>query len=143
VGNSGAKALLDVVLHDAYARALGIPVATLLGGRMHGSFPTDASIPFAPPDEAAAQARAAVREKYPVIKVRVGMGLENDEARLSAIREVIDEEPEGGDVILAADVNGAWRPKEAVRTLRRWERYRLGYIEQPKEWFPLELYTGD
>jgi L-alanine-DL-glutamate epimerase-like enolase superfamily enzyme len=122
---------LDVVLHDAYARALGIPVTALLGGRMHSSLPTDVSIPFAPPDEAAAEARAAVRERYPVIKVRVGMGLENDEARLSAIREAIEEEPGGGDVILAADANGAWRPKEAVRTLRRWEKYRLGYIEQP------------
>jgi len=66
-----------------------------------------------------------------LIKVRVGLGLELDEARLIAVRSAIDESPARNDVVMAADANGAWQPKEAVGYLRRWEAYRLGWIEQP------------
>jgi len=131
VGNTAAKALLDIAVHDAAARALGVSVATLLGGLVRDRLPTDASVPFAPPDQAAVQARRAVQEGFRVIKVRVGLGLERDEARLTAVREAIDREPEGGEVVMAADANGTWLPKQAVGYLRRWERYRLGWMEQP------------
>jgi len=131
VGNSAAKALLDIALHDALAKAWGIAVATLLGGKHADALPTDDSVPFSLPEEAARKARAAVRDGYRIIKVRVGLGLEKDEARLTAIREAIDTEPEGGEVILAADANGCWQPKEAIGYLRRWEKYRMGWIEQP------------
>ena len=132
VGNSGAKALLDIALHDAYAKALGIPVTTLLGGRMRNSLPSDVSIAFAAPEKAASEACTVVGEGYTVIKVRVGMGSESDKARLTAVRDTIDEEkPKGHEVILAADANGAWTAKEAVALLRQWEHFRLGFIEQP------------
>ena len=132
VGNSATKALLDIALHDALARTLDIPVATLLGGKRLGMpFPTRVSVAFTTPGEAAKKARSAIRGGYRLIKVRVGLGLEKDEGRLTAIREVIDSEPAGSEVTLVADANGAWQPKEAIGYLRRWERYRLGWIEQP------------
>jgi L-alanine-DL-glutamate epimerase-like enolase superfamily enzyme len=131
VGNSAAKALLDIALHDALARVLGVSVATLLGGRRSDLLPTDDSVAFAAPEETAKRARSSIREGYRVIKVRVGLSLEKDEARLTAVREVIDDEPEGSEVTLAADANGTWQPKEAIGYLRRWEKYRLGWIEQP------------
>jgi len=131
VGNTAAKALLDIAVHDAAARALGVPVATLLGGQLRDRLPTDTSIPFVPPDQAAAQARRAVREGFRLVKVRVGLGQERDEARLVAVRQAIDDEPDGGAVELAADANGAWSPQQAVGYLRRWERFRFAWIEQP------------
>jgi L-Ala-D/L-Glu epimerase len=131
VGNTAAKALFDIAVHDAAARAHGVSVSTLLGGRLHDVLPTDSSVAFAPPDEAARRASQAVRDGFRTIKVRVGLGLEADEARLIAIRAAIDQEAEGRHVLLAADANGAWEPKDAVRQLRRWEDYRLEWIEQP------------
>jgi len=130
-GNSGAKALLDIALHDALARSLGVPVATLLGGRRHRRLPASANLYFAPPEETARQAREAVREGYRVVKLRVGLGPAADEVRLEATRRALDEAPGGEEVTLAADANGAFPPKEAVRCLERWARYRLGWIEQP------------
>jgi len=59
------------------------------------------------------------------------MGSESDKSRLTAVRDAIDEEPKGHEVILAADANGAWTAKEAVALLRQWEHFRLGFIEQP------------
>lgn len=131
VGNSGAKALLDIALHDALARSLGVPVATLLGGRRRTRLPANANLYFAPPEDTARQAERAVREGYRVVKVRVGLGLERDEARLEAVRRALDREPGGDEVTIAADANGAFQPKEAVHCLRRWEDYRLEWIEQP------------
>lgn len=131
VGNGAAKALLDMALHDAAARALRVPVTTLLGGRVYRRLPTDASVTFGPPGEAARQTEQAVREGYRLIKARVGLSLDEDEARLAAIRGAIDAHPSGKAVLLVVDANGAWRPKEALERLRRWERYRLGWLEQP------------
>jgi len=131
VGNSGAKALLDIALHDAAARARGVSVATLLGGRMHDRLPTDAGIAFGPPEAADEETRRYVRQGYRLIKFRVGLGFRQDEARLAAIRGAIDDELGGEEVTLAADANGVWQPKETVEYLRRWEKYRLGWIEQP------------
>jgi L-alanine-DL-glutamate epimerase-like enolase superfamily enzyme len=131
VGNSAAKALLDIAVHDAAARAAGVSVASLLGGQVRDRLPTDASVPFMPPGEAAASARQAVREGFRVIKVRVGLSLREDEDRLTAVREAIDREPAGPAVVMAADANGAWEPKTAVRRLRRWEDLHLAWIEQP------------
>jgi L-Ala-D/L-Glu epimerase / N-acetyl-D-glutamate racemase len=131
VGNSGAKALFDIALHDALARTLGVPVSALLGGRRHDRLPANANLYFAPPDDTARQAERAVAEGYRVVKVRVGLGPERDDARLAAVRAVLDRVPGGGEVALAADANGAFPPKEAVLHLRRWERYGLAWIEQP------------
>jgi L-alanine-DL-glutamate epimerase-like enolase superfamily enzyme len=130
VGNSGAKALLDIALHDLLARAQGISVAVLLGGQVHDRLPTDVSVPFGTVEAAADQASRAVREGYRTIKVRVGGSAAMDEARLGAVREAVDA---AGcwEVTVAVDVNGALEAKEAVRRLRRWERYGLGWIEQP------------
>ncbi len=130
-GNSGAKALLDIALHDAYARSLGIDVSGLLGGRRHGRLPTNASVAFGSPDKAAADARTALADGFRVIKVRVGMDHKPDTARLAAVREVIAEASLEDDVILGADANGAWKPKEAVRILKDWHDFNLEYIEQP------------
>ncbi len=131
VGNTGAKALLDIALHDALARSLGVPLTTLLGGRRRARLPANANLYFAPPEETARQARQAVQEGYRVVKLRVGLGPGADEARLEATRRALDETPGGEEVTLAADANGAFQPKEAVRCLERWARYRLGWIEQP------------
>jgi L-alanine-DL-glutamate epimerase-like enolase superfamily enzyme len=131
VGNSAAKALLDIALHDLAARIRGVSVATLIGGRMRDRLPTDISVAFGSPQDAAAQTRRAVDTGFRVVKVRVGADPGDDEARLSAVREVVDAHSEGRAVTVAVDANGSWSPKEAVQRLRRWEHHRLGWIEQP------------
>ena len=129
VGNSGARALLDIALHDALAQHLGVPLAVLLGGIRRRSLPTDTCIAFCPPGEAARQAQGALTEGYTLIKVRVGLSPEEDEARVSAVRRVLAER--GSPALLAADANGAWTPKEALAVLRRLEPHGLAFIEQP------------
>jgi L-alanine-DL-glutamate epimerase-like enolase superfamily enzyme len=131
VGNTGAKALLDIALHDAFARSLGVPVAALLGGRRQDRLPANANLYFASAEDTARQAAQAVREGYRVVKVRVGLGAAADDARLEVVRQALEREPGGSEVAVAADANGAFDAKEAVRRLRRWEPYRLEWIEQP------------
>ena len=61
----------------------------------------------------------------------MGLGRERDDARLEAVRRTLEREPGGSEITIAADANGAFDPKEAVQHLRRWEKYGLGWIEQP------------
>lgn len=131
VGNAGAKALMDIAIHDAYAKTLGVPVYELLGGASHELLATDTSIAFCSIEESALKARKAIKDGYRLIKTRVGMGFEQDEDRLKSIRKAIDDSPAGGQVALAVDANGAWYPKEAVCILRRWEKFGLSFVEQP------------
>lgn len=130
-GHAPAKMALDIAIHDAAARARGVPVADLLGGARRRQLPTDISLPFAEPEQIAAQARDAVDEGFRTVKVRVGDRADADNARLAAARRAIDGKPDGAAVTFAADANGAWNRDEAIRRLRRWAPYRLAWIEQP------------
>lgn len=131
VGNPGAKALLDIAIHDAVARARGVSVATLLGGKRRDRLPTDASVPLCSPERAAAQTREALAQGFRTIKVRVGFGLDVDEPRLYAVKEAIEGARLDERVNLAVDANGTWSPKQAVQALRRWESIGLDWVEQP------------
>lgn len=130
-GHPPAKTALDIAIHDAAARTRGVPVVDLLGGARRRQLPTDISLPFAVPEQIAAQTRDAVHDGFRTVKVRVGDRADADDARLAAARRAIDGEPDGAAVTFAADANGAWDRDEAIRRLRRWAPYRLAWIEQP------------
>jgi len=62
-------------------------------------------------------------------KVKVaerGQGLEDDLARVAAVRDVM-----GPDARIRVDANGGWTVREATDALRRLSAYGLEYAEQP------------
>lgn len=129
VGNSASKALLDIALHDALAKSLGIPVGVLLGGIRRRKLPTDICIPFCPADKAAEAARSALASGYTVIKVRLGISAEADFNRCAAVHEVLAQN--GSKSVLALDANGSWTPKMALSRIRLLESFAPVFIEQP------------
>ena len=132
VGNSTAKAVIDLAVHDLTARRLGVPVQTLLGGGAAETIRFHGTLPFCPPEEAAQRAAAYLDAGVAKIKVRVGLRpYGRDVARMEAIRGGLDTHPAGKDALLAVDANQGWAPKEAIRTLRLLERFDLAWIEQP------------
>jgi L-alanine-DL-glutamate epimerase-like enolase superfamily enzyme len=74
------------------------------------------------PAQAARQARWARLAGLRQVKVKVGVG--DDVARVTAVRDVLDS-----DVTIRVDANGAWtrqrRPRSSVRAVRR------ASVEQP------------
>ena len=82
--------------------------------------------------DAAALTRAAVIENgCQCVKVKVGGTLAADEARVAAVRDVLDTALGRGVGSIRIDANGSWSVPEAVKALRRLTEYGLEYVEQP------------
>jgi L-alanine-DL-glutamate epimerase-like enolase superfamily enzyme len=125
--NTGAKASIDLALHDLVAKSLGVPIYKLLGGTNRGSpFYLNMDMAMGSPEETLAEAQFYFEKGYRLLKLRVGSDTELDLKRLKAIREQL-----GSEVKLAVDSNGAWSAKSAIRALTKMDRFELEYAEQP------------
>ncbi|GAB3559722.1 dipeptide epimerase [Spelaeicoccus albus] len=127
VGNASAKAAVDMAIHDAHARALGVPLTTLLGGDVRAAMAGDMTVSLDEPDVMARHAADAAESGFTCIKVKLG----NDTARdLDRLRAVCDAAPHAR---LRLDANQGWNAKDAVRVIRRIEDADLpvDLVEQP------------
>lgn len=122
-----AKAALEFAFYDLTGRALGVPVATLLGGRLRDAVPVTHSIGLISAEEAAAEAERVAAEGIKTIKIKVGVDPERDIGVVGAVRAAT-----GPAMQLCVDANEGWKsPGEAIRTVRAMEKFNLIYVEQP------------
>lgn len=126
-GNHGAKAAVDVALHDLAARRRGVPLAVLLGGSVR-DVPTDVTLSVADADAMSAAGRERRAQGFSVFKLKVGTDARSDVDRVRAAREAL-----GADAVIRLDANQGWNPKEAVTAVRAMEDAGLGVelVEQP------------
>ena len=130
--NTSAKAALDIAVHDAAARAAGLPLFRFLGrknpGQVRTRLETDLTISIKGPEAMAADARAAVSRGFRILKVKVGKGGPEDVERVRRVREAA-----GPAAVLRIDANQGWTPEEAVRTIGMMEDAGLNIelVEQP------------
>lgn len=134
VGNSSAKAAVDMALWDLYGQLYQIPVYKLLGGGRK-QIVTDITISVNDPETMAADALKAIGRGYDCLKMKVGVNPQLDVARLKAVRDAV-----GKDVVIRIDANQAWQPKEAVRLLNQMQEQGLDIelVEQPVKAHDLE-----
>ena len=127
VGNTSAKAAMDMALWDLYGQLYRIPVYKLMGGSRKEII-TDITISVNDPEEMARDAVDAVRRGYDTLKIKVGAHPELDVARLTAVRQAI-----GNDTRIRIDANQGWEPKQAVRLLNQMQEKGLDieFVEQP------------
>lgn len=127
VGNTSAKAAMDMALWDLYGQLYRIPVYKLLGGSRKEII-TDITISVNNPDEMARDAMDAVRRGYDTLKIKVGAHPELDVARLTAVRQAI-----GSETRIRIDANQGWESKQAVRLLNQMQEKGLDieFVEQP------------
>lgn len=127
VGNGGARAAVDVALHDLLARRRGLPLQRLLGGTTE-RVATDVTLAAGQVDELARSARARVGEGFTVLKLKVGTDARGDVERVLAVRGAV-----GPAVGLRVDANQGWTAREAVRVIRELEDAGadLELVEQP------------
>lgn len=130
--NTSAKAALDIAIHDAAARAMGLPLFRFLGQKapeqVRTELETDLTISVNPPETMAADTRAAVARGFTILKVKVGKGGAEDVKRVRAVRQAAGE-----NTVLRIDANQGWTPEEAVRTISMIEDAGLNIelVEQP------------
>ena len=127
VGNTSAKAAMDMALWDLYGQLYRIPVYKLMGGSRKEII-TDITISVNDPEEMARDAVDAVRRGYDTLKIKVGAHPELDVARLTAVRQAI-----GNDTRIRIEANQGWEPKQAVRLLNQMQEKGLDieFVEQP------------
>jgi muconate cycloisomerase len=127
IGNPFTKAALEMALLDLKGKILGLPVYMLLGGsRRPPKIPLKFSIGAFSPKEAVRIAKHAADLGLRAAKVKVGLVVEEDIARVQAVRSEMGE-----DFRLAVDANSGWTEADAVRALPALERLGVNAIEQP------------
>ena len=130
---------VDMALWDLKGKALGLPVATLLGGRLHGRVVAMGSIIFDMEDFdwTVDEFRWMKDQGYRVVKAGWGMRPEavfgmdrgRDIEMVSAVRRVI-----GDDLELVVDTPGGWNIWDVPTAIQRFgdlEPFSLRWIEQP------------
>jgi L-alanine-DL-glutamate epimerase-like enolase superfamily enzyme len=130
-GAQQAKAAIDCALHDLLARSLDVPLHVLFGGPVRDAVPILRILAIKAPDEMAAQAQKLVERGYRYLKIKVDGDVDEDVARVSAIRRQV-----GGEIHLTIDANQSYSPKDAITALTRMSECRIDLVEQP-------VHTGD
>ncbi len=128
-GHPYAKAAVDIAAHDLAGRTLGVPVHTLLGGKLREVIPVTHSIGLIDIADAVAECRQAVGEGIRTIKIKIGVDPRRDVEIVGRVREAV-----GPEIDLCVDANRGYEtPSDAIRIIRAMEKFGLKYAEQPVE----------
>ena len=119
--NPGAKAAVDLALHDLLGKVLGRPLWQVWGLDPTKGPLTSYSIGLDEPEVMAQKAKAAA--SFPIIKVK--LGTPRDLEIMRAVRTAVPH------ARLIVDANTAWSPKQAVRLIRELEAFDVDFVEQP------------
>lgn len=114
-GHAFAKSIVDIALWDLYGRASGLPLYTLLGGRMRRDMPVYHSITCVAPDHMARIAQGAYATGIRQFQVKLGADAdwETDAERLIKVREAVGPGP-----LVYGDWNCGASRLQATRTGR-------------------------
>jgi L-alanine-DL-glutamate epimerase-like enolase superfamily enzyme len=124
-GHPYVKSALDVACWDLLGQSAGLPVVTLLGGRVGEDFLLYRAISQDAPERMAARVAEYRRQGYHRFQLKVGGDPDTDIARIRAAAKVLKT----GDVLIA-DANTGWTQHEAVRVAAAVRDVDV-YIEQP------------
>jgi len=131
-GNSGAKAAVEIALHDLVGRATNRPLYELLGARKRGRMPVLAVVGSA---DAAADLREAKDRwaaGYRAFKIKVGLASpQADAERTRAVCMALKSA--GAACLVSADANQGFSVEEALIYVRAVGDCGLDFFEQPVE----------
>lgn len=112
-GHPYAKAAIDMALWDLAGQRSGLPLSTMTGGADGDSLALYRSLAQEAPEAMAARARKYDAEGYRRLQVKVGLDVNDDIARLEAVRAAVP-----ADTVLFCDANGSWGMAETRRFLQ-------------------------
>jgi muconate cycloisomerase len=126
-GNHGAKAAIEIALHDLVGRATNRPVHALLGNKRRDRV---ALLGVIGGGDLAGDLNDADRKKdegFGVFKIKVGIDTpHNDAARTREVCKVL-----GTGSLISADANQGFSPDQAIEFVRAVDGAGLGFLEQP------------
>lgn len=118
---------LEMALLDVQGKHTGLPVYRLLGGAVR----RDLEISWVAfiresLDELREEIRRRTAEGFRAFKLKVGVDIDLDEARVALTREIA-----GKEASIKVDANEGWSVAEAPKNIRRLNKYRLAGVETP------------
>lgn len=124
---------LEMALLDLKGKALGVPVAELLGGVCRTEIPYMGYLFIDDPETNAKRAKEFVDKGFTELKLKVGRNLQQDSDTLAAIRDAV-----GSDIKIRIDANMNWSVPTAIKWIKELQKYDLQFVEQPVPDFDLE-----
>lgn len=132
VGNTSAKAAIDMAIYDCLSQLCQLPLYQFLGG-YQSEIETDYTVSVNGPEEMGEDALNYVQQGFDVLKIKVGKdSIATDIERIKEVRGRV-----GNKIKLRLDANQGWEKKEAITAIRKLEDLDLGIelVEQPvKAW---------
>jgi L-alanine-DL-glutamate epimerase-like enolase superfamily enzyme len=120
-----ARAAVDMALYDLFARHLELPLVDVLG-RCHDGLSTSITIGIKSEEEARDEAREYLQRGFRCLKVKIGLDLEADLARLRMLRETV-----GDHVTIRVDANQGYTVDETLELGRALDALGIEFVEQP------------
>ena len=122
--------MLDIALHDAMGKALGMPIHKLIGGCCQPVIPLEWSVSLADDvNVMIAEARRAVEEfgiKVICLKAAGKGGWRATSQNFEAVRKAV-----GDDIVIGVDPNTGWTVADTISAINGMAPMGLGYMEQP------------
>jgi L-Ala-D/L-Glu epimerase len=128
-GNSTIKSAFDMALYDIAAQHAGLPLYKYLGGQAKPML-SDITVGIATPQIMAQQALEFVQQGATILKVKLGKAIEDDVARIAAIRDAV-----GNEIAIRIDANQGWEPADALQVLAELGKFKIEFCEQPMRTF--------
>ncbi len=123
--NPAARAALDIALHDAFTKYLGVPLVRFLGQKIQ-TLPTSNTIGIKNVEETVREAGEYIKAGFKILKVKLGKDLEEDIERLVKIRENF-----GKQVVIRIDANQGYSVQQTIAFYKRTAALNIELIEQP------------
>lgn len=129
-GHTLSRAAIDMAMFDIIGKSRNLSVAELLGGVWHEEIALVGGVSAMEPEAVAKKAASLVENGYTNLKVKVGRGQDVvlDEIRVKAAREAV-----GPLIKIRLDCNAAYDVPNAMRLIRKVEKYDPILIEDPIE----------
>lgn len=128
-GNHGAKAALEIALHDIAGLASGKPVHALIGDKLRSRMPLLGVIGGGDFDGDLQDAEKKKAAGFTAFKIKVGIDTAaKDAERTRAICKLL-----GSGLLISADANQGFSTEQAIEYVRAVKGAGLDFFEQPVE----------
>ncbi|MBX2964309.1 MAG: dipeptide epimerase [Cyclobacteriaceae bacterium] len=123
--NPAARAAIDIALHDAFTKFLGIPLVKYLGQKIQ-SMPTSNTIGIKNVTETLKETDEYLKQGFKAIKVKLGKDLTEDIERMIKMREQF-----GYDYAIRIDANQGYNAQQTIAFYQQTKNLKIELIEQP------------
>lgn len=123
--NPAARAALDIAIYDTFTKHLGVPLVKYLGQKIT-SLPTSNTIGIMNVEETLKEAEDYGKRGFSVLKVKLGINLEEDIERMVKLREKF-----GDKFTIRIDANQGYTSDKTIEFYNKTKHLNIELIEQP------------